>query len=61
MSGTWDKEGTVKESRRTRLDPAVLLYDQIALPIINTSFTEPVNVKSNNFISQHPIGRINVS
>lgn len=45
---TWDKEGTaataVKEVRRTRMDPTLLLYDQIALPVLSVPANQPLNV-----------------
>jgi hypothetical protein len=44
---TWDKEGTaaatVKEVRRNRLDPSVLLYDQIAMPVMSIPDDKPIN------------------
>ena len=49
LTGSWDKEGTaaaVKEVRRNRLDPSVLLFDQISMPVISMPADVPVSVSS---------------
>lgn len=48
LKGSWDKDGTastgVKEVRRTRMDPAALLYEQIAMPIMSLPSNKSVKV-----------------
>jgi len=48
LIGSWDKEGTtvsgVKEVRRTRMDPAALLFEQISVPIMSLPNNKPLKV-----------------
>jgi hypothetical protein len=52
LAGSWDKDGTagsgVKEVRRTRMDPAALLFEQIAVPIMSLPSNKPLKASRQN-------------